>query len=361
MILHRYISRLLWRNLGIALLGSTVLFLLVDSFERLDDLLAHGAKASSAFWYFIYKIPLTLNLMLPVSMLVATLFTIGLLSKQSEITAMRAAGLPLRWIARPVLSTAFIVSIGSLILNETLVPHATRRVYEIYNLDIKQKDRSGRLSQTDLWWRRKDTFYSAEIFDSRTNALHGMLQLQMSPNFEVARRVDAASVRWLNPLLGWSMRDVNEYELQNQKMTIHTFRELPLPIADKPEDFYELRMDPQALSFRAFRKYLKKLAESGVDVSGDRADLQAKLAFPFVVLVVTFVSWPFALKPARSGTLALSFVAGIAIGFTYYAVHSFSLALGRSELWPPVVAAWMANVVMGAVGFVLNSGAESPT
>ena len=90
------------------------------------------------------------------------------------------------------------------------------------------------------------------------------------------------------------------------------------------------------------------------------ADLQAKISFPFIILVVSIVSLPFALRPARTGSMAFSFLAGLFIGFSYYAIHAFSVAMGRAELWNPFLAAWMANVVMLFVGTVLNLGAESP-
>ena len=91
------------------------------------------------------------------------------------------------------------------------------------------------------------------------------------------------------------------------------------------------------------------------------ADLYAKISFPFINLVLVLVVLPFALLPARSGSMAPSCLAGLTIGFAYFAVHSFSLALGRAELWPPLLAAWMANLVMAIAGLILNLGTESPT
>jgi lipopolysaccharide export system permease protein len=76
---------------------------------------------------------------------------------------------------------------------------------------------------------------------------------------------------------------------------------------------------------------------------------------------MTLVVIPFALKPARSGSMATSIMASLMIGFSYYAVHSLAISLGRAEILPPLAAAWATNMLMGAIGAVLLLGAESPS
>ena len=58
--------------------------------------------------------------------------------------------------------------------------------------------------------------------------------------------------------------------------------------------------------------------------------------------------------------MAISSLSAIFIAFTYYAVDSFSISMGRAELLPPILAAWSANIVMGLVAFLLNAGTEAP-
>jgi lipopolysaccharide export system permease protein len=88
--------------------------------------------------------------------------------------------------------------------------------------------------------------------------------------------------------------------------------------------------------------------------------MHSKLAFPFVIFITGLVVLPFTLRPARSGSMAFSSLAAIFVAFTYYAVDSFSISMGRAELLPPLLAAWMANILMGIVALVLNLGAEAP-
>lgn len=360
-ILHRYLLKQYLRNLCVCLFVFCLLFLIFDFFDRIDNILPEDADAGTIAKYFFYKIPQTATLMIPVSVLVSTMFTVGILSKNSEITAMRATGATLLWLFRPIIAAGLFVGIISLALNETVVPYTTRRVKEIYNIDIMQKNRTGSYSQGNFWWRSNNDFYSVNMFDSRTNTLMDFSKFELLPDHSIAKRTEARRVKWIDPLLGWSMEDVTRYKFQDPiNPEIKHLQALPLPISSQPQDFYDVKTEPDTMSFRQLRRFIREQAANGIPVTGSITDLQNKLAFPFASVVISLVVLPFSLKPARSGSLAGSFVFGLVIGFSYYAVHSFSLAMGRAELWPPMISAWMANILVGCVALILNLGAEAP-
>jgi lipopolysaccharide export system permease protein len=359
-IIHRYLLTLLLRNFAIGLAMFTFLFLMVDFFDRLDNVLAEKASAGLVFLYFLYKLPLMTNLMLPVACMFSVLFTFGLLSKNSEITAMRASGLTIAWLGRPLLGFALILSIFSLVLGELVVPVSERRQKELYNIDIRQKDKRGGYSQTDFWWRRGNQFFSVDLFDSRSDTLHELTQLEINAAWQVIKRTDAEEVTWLDPLVGWNMKDVSIHHFDTDPVSFEKLQSLPLPIKEKPQDFYDFRTEPSTMGFFELRKFIKDQHRNGIATTQYLPDLYNKLAFPLVILITAFVVLPFTVRPARSGSLAFSSLAAIFIAFTYFAVDSFSISMGRAELLPPVLAAWMANIIMGIVALVLNLGAEAP-
>jgi len=360
--LHTYIFKLFIKNLFLALVALIGLFLVIDFFDRVDHIIENEVPFSIALQYFLYKIPLTLSLMLPIAVLISTLFTIGILSKNSEITAMRASGLTISWIGRPIFVSTILFSMLSLIMNETFVPHAQRRVREIYNIDIRRRDETGSYSQNDFWWRSGNKFQSVNIFDSRTNTLHEFSRFEITPEFKVRERMLAHEVQYLNPALGWNMQGVVEYQFRpNQPPAANHRSTIPLLIPETPKDFYRAETDPDTMSYGQLKEFIAEQQANGLSITSYLADLYAKIAFPFVIFIVALVSLPFAMLPARTGSLAASFVAGALIGFSYYAVHSFSLALGRAEFWPPMLSAWMATLVLGAIGAILVMGAESPS
>lgn len=360
-IIHKYIFKILLRNFFFGVLTLTVLFLLVDIFDRIDVIMGHNADFWVAAQYFLFKTPQFLITALPIGFVIAVLFTYGLLSKSSEITAMRSAGMKISYLARPLIFFGIILSLLNLLLNETVLPFTLRRVKEIYNIDIQKKDASGAYSQENIWWRDGSQFYSAAIFDSRDRTLHSLALFSMDPDFETRIAQTAGKAEWVNKELGWSMFDITEYKFKDESVPEpRRLLSLPLPIKKSPTDFYDTEMDPLSMNFRQLRKFIKEQQASGLSTAEYYSDFYAKFSFPFVVLISAFAVLPFAIKPARGGSLASSFFAGIFICFCYYAVHSFSLALGRAEIIPPLAAAWMANLILLAAGLILFNGAEAP-
>ena len=361
-ILRRYLLSYFIRNVALCLMVLVMLFLVFDFFDRIDNIMAEDAGLWISVQYFLYKVPLTVTLMFPVALMVATLLTIGLLSKNSEITAMRASGITIWWLAKPLLATGLLASLLVILINETVVPFAQRRVREIYNIDIRQKDKKGYFSQNDFWWRSKDSFFSVGVFDSRSNSLHEVSEFQVNNQFDLVRRTNAEKAEWMDELLGWSMVDIDEFKISaDGEIEARTAPRRPLPISEQPSDFYDFKTDPYTLSFAELRSFMKKQIRNGLSVTGYLPYLYEKLASPFLNFIVVLVVLPFALKPARSGSLAASSIAALVIGFSYYAVHSFSIAMGKAEILPPLISAFTANALMLFVGTILLLGSESPS
>lgn len=361
-ILHSYILRLFVKNLAICVGIIVLLFLVFDFFDRIDNILPENPKLFLVILYYLYKVPVILSQTFPIAVLASTMLTVALLSKNSELIAMRATGATVFWITKPILTACFLLSFGSLLLQELIVPSCLRRLKEIYNIDIMKKDKRGGYSQSDFWWRSDNYFFTANQFDSRSDSLLGFTQLEIDSHFNVTRRINADRAEWIDQHLGWSMKNVVDYKLKNggQEISQNNNRVQPLPIRYTPRDFFSVEADPLSMSYFQMRDFIDKQKANGLDVSSYLADLYNKFSSPFICLIVSFVVLPFALKPARTGSMANSIMAGLTIGFTYYAVQSFSIAMGRAEIWPPLLAAWMANIVMGFVAIIFNLGAEAP-
>jgi len=359
-VIDRYILRQFFSVLMLCLFAAVSLFLVFELFERMRVFVENQSTLWQAVEYLGLKIPLIIQLMTPVSVLVAVLISIGRLSQLSEITAMRACGASVFSLVRPLLIAGFVVSVLMFVMGETLVPWATQRVEEIYHLDIKKKDIKGRFSKANFWYRDKNKFYSIGFYNSRTSTLEGISLFKIDDHFRLQKRIVASSASWGgSPLIGWSMKDVAEAVPSGKSdFSVTTFRELPLVIKEKPRDFYNLERSPETLSYTELRQYIAKLSGDGVPVTRYLVDLAAKVSFPLVNLIVVLVAFSFALIPARSGNMSLSFVAGVSTGFGYYVVHAISTSLGSAELLPVTLSAWSANILLGTIGGYLIARAE---
>lgn len=361
-IIDRYLLRQMAAFFLVALGIFTTLFLVFEFFDRIDNIIAERPNVGIVLRYFLLKIPQAATLMIPIAILVSTLMTIGLLSRNGELTAIRASGTPITRISAPIFVAGLVLSFACLCLSEFVVPYTSRRVREIYNIDIKRKDESGAYSQSDFWWRSGENFYSVGTFDSRTSTLSGFSAFTVSDSMQVQRRVNSQTVHYLDPLLGWSLQAVTDYRFPGDMASpqIAHFGSFPFPTPKQPTDFYYYETDPATMSFTTLRHFIEEQQANGLSVGSYYADLYAKFSFPFICLVMPIIVLPFSLKPARSGSMATSIVAALCIGFSYYVVHSFAIALGRAEIVPPLLAAWIANGLMGTIGMLLLNGSEQP-
>lgn len=359
-ILHRYVLTQFLLNVLLCLLASTSLFLIFDFFERIGTFLKEGATLAQVGTYLLLKIPSICQLMTPISVLVSVVLTIGRLSQLSEITAMRACGASVLWLARPLFIAGFCISLLSFVLGETLVPWTSSTVDELYHIDIKKKAERGKYSRANFWYRSGNSFYEIGYYDSRSSEISGLTVFEFEdPGFQLVKRIDAKQAQWVNSTVGWTLKDIREIIFDGQGHTRESnFDKLPWVVNEKPADFYNVKVNPQSLSFRQLYYYIEKLGQEGVPVSDHLVDLASKISFPFVNLVVVLIAFPFALIPARSGSMTRSFIAAVSIGFGYYFLHAISTSLGSAELLPVLPSAWAANVVLGSIGGYFMAGAE---
>jgi lipopolysaccharide export system permease protein len=360
-ILQRYVLNSFITSLGLCLLGATSLFMIFDFFERFRVFIREDADVIQVLSYLIFKLPLIVHLMMPVALLIATLISIGRLSQHSEITAMRACGVSLFWLSRPLIVVGLLMSLLMFIAGETIVPWSSQRVEEIYHFDIRKKIERGALSRANFWFRSGNAFYNIGFYDSRSSTLHGLSIYEFTDEFKLLRRIDSSEVIWNGPSIGWTMHNASETLFVPEGETLITsFNTLPLAIEDTPADFLQHERRPETLSYNALKAYAEKLRAEGVPISNYLVQLESKIAFPFVNVIVILIGFPFALVSARSGTMTRSFVFGVATGFGYYFIHAFSTALGSAELIPIIPSAWAANILLGSIGGYLMSGAEYP-
>lgn len=353
-ILHRYIAGQFLVTLGVCVLALTTLFLVFDLFERMRVFVREDAQFSFVVQYMLLKVPQIVQLMMPIAILVATLITIGRLSQNSEMTAMRACGASVIWLVSPLLVLGACFSLLMLILSETLVPAATQKAEEIYLFDIRDRDQSGAYDRSDFWYRVDNAFYSIALYNSRDKVLDNLTIYNLDENFKLQRRLDAAQAQWQNEDTGWVMsRVVESIVSKDGAIKTQTFDQLPLLIEEQPQDFYNMKRRPETMNYQELSLYIEKLQQEGVPVTEYLVAQSAKLAFPFVNLIVVMIAIPFALITARSGTMTYSFVLGVSVGFGYYVFHAISTSLGSAELLPITASAWAANIVLGSLAAYL--------
>jgi lipopolysaccharide export system permease protein len=351
-VLDRYIAREYLLTFFFVLLTFLCLYLIIDFFERSRMFLSNNATIAQILSYHIYTLPSMMALLMPACVLLAALITFGLFSRNHEIVAMKANGISLYRIARPVLAFALVASGLNFLLNEYVTPAANWKAEQIVYAEIQKNKEWGSFKQNQIWYKSENAIYNFKLFVAAENRLKGVTINYLDPQFQLSMRIDAKEAIWKDDR--WELRDVLRTTFAGKEFPL--FERLPslaVDIAEKPEDFRVVQKSADQMGFRELRNFIRKLRQEGYDSTRYETDLHSKIAFVFVSLIVALIGFVFPMRSERSGGIAWGIGIGIIVGFSYYIVFSFGKSLGSSGTLPPIVAAWAANVILGVVALVM--------
>ena len=355
-ILDRYLVRAFLRIFSSSLLIITVLYLIVDFFDRINTFFQAGASVGTVIRYFLYKAPLSISRVVGFATLFSALFCLGMSARMNEITAMRSSGISVQRIAFPLVVVSIGISLATFFWNEALVPIFAHRAQAIYQTEIKNKQQQSLFGTRDIWIRGQGSFINIEHFDTRTNVLERVTVFLLNRDFSLRGLVEIPSAQWNGQQ--WETKSATEWTvLSDGKMGDRKAVSFP-PISETPDDLKLLARDAEGFSFFELQAQISDMKAKGIDPTVYEVDLQAKLALPFISVLMVLLATPFALKKQMSGGLALSFGAAMVIGFGYWVLAAFCISLGHSGALPAWTAAWIPNAVFAMIGFFYFTAEE---
>jgi len=351
-LIDKYILREFLRFFLITCVTFIALYLIVDFFERIRMFLSNKATAVQMASYFLYSIPMIISMILPAAILLSTLLTYSFLSKFSEITAMKANGISLRRIALPVLAVAAIIAVFLFFFTELVTPYSLQKTQYIVKVDVQKQKAMGFFKQNEIWYRSHDAIYNFKMFDLEKNILRGITINHLNPDFTLKMRIDAERAEWKNNSWVFFNLLVTTFD-QNNTPSLEWSKEKVISIPEGPNDFKIIQKDAEKMGYFELRRYVNKIRSEGYDVSRYMVDLQGKIAFPLVCLILVIIGMSFSVRSERSGGVMQSLALGIFIGFSYWIVHAFSMSLGKSGMLPAFLAAWASNLLFGGIAAYL--------
>ncbi|MEA1970701.1 MAG: LPS export ABC transporter permease LptG [Thermodesulfobacteriota bacterium] len=351
-ILDRYILKEFIKIFILILVSLTGLYLIADFFERMRMFLSNHATLGQMVSYSFLNIPMILSQMIPVTTLLSALLSFGILSKNSEITAMKANGVSLYRISLPIIILSFAICISAFLLSEFITPYANQKVKYIKLVEIQKREKLGSFKQNQIWYRGKNGIYNFSMFDPRTNTLKGIRINLFDREMNLHERIDAKEARWEDGR--WVFR--NLLVTTFPKGEFPSLEKIPSRVIDLPEspsDFMAVQKSAEEMGLVELNRFIKKTRSEGYDTTKDRTDMHGKIAFPLVSVILAILGISFSLRSERSGGVAQSIGTGIIIGFSYWIVFAFAISLGRSGTIPPVAAAWAANFIFGIAALIM--------
>ena len=136
-------------------------------------------------------------------------------------------------------------------------------------------------------------------------------------------------------------------------VTTDAFTERLVSMPEQINDLIQVHKAPETMSFLELRGYITRLAETGHQVGKYLVQLDSKLSFPLIHVIMALVAIPFALASPRTGGRGVGIAVAILISVGYWVVHSVAIAFAKAELLPPMLGAWTANIIFAGIGAAL--------
>jgi LPS export ABC transporter permease LptG/LPS export ABC transporter permease LptF len=351
-ILDDYVLRDFTLYLAMIVAAFLMLLLVFTLFELLSDILRNQVSPLTVGEYLLNVVPYFLYNTTPLSMLLAVLVTFGLLQKSNEITAIKATGISLYRIIVPVLIASTLVA-GVLFLSDQLyLPYTNKRQDALRNR-IKGKPAQTYLRPDRKWiFGQNSDIYYYQFFDPDRDVFGGVTVFQFDPHtFQITHRITADRAHWSDSMgkwvyeQGWE-RSLSGAAIENyRKFDVATYPEL----AEAPAYFKKEIKQSSEMSYEELRRYIHDLEQSGFDVVRLRVQLQKKIAYPLITLVMAILAIPFALSAGKRSAVA-GIATAIGIGVVYWTISGLFEAMGNLSQLPPALAAWSPDLVFGFIG-----------
>jgi LPS export ABC transporter permease LptG/LPS export ABC transporter permease LptF len=323
-------------------------------FELLGDILRNAIPMTTVGRYLFFLTPQLIYGSTPVSVLVAVLVTFGILTKNNEVTAMKACGVSLYRLAIPVFLASLALSGLLFAFDHYIVPDANR-VQDGIRAQIK-----GRPVQTYLRPDRKWIFgegsriYYYRYFEPVESIMLDVNVYELEPKtFRLTRHISAERARW-EPAIGtWNFQNGWAREFQNsQEKSFRSFQGQTAAFPDlrEPPGYFlrELKQDKQ-MNFLELATYIRDLQQSGFDTIRLQVQYHKKFAVPLFAVIMALISVPFAFLSAHRGaTAGIGVSFGIAIA--YWAVGQLFEQVGNLNQLPAILAAWAPDAVFTLTG-----------
>lgn len=347
----KYLLSQFLRILVYSILAFTLIYVTVDIFEEIDNFIDHEASLQHIFLYYVFSLPFILTYIIPVSLLLGTVFAMGVMARRNELTALIASGTSLVRIAAPIMIVSLAISCGSAYFNDVVVAKANRYKDNIMLYEIEGRTRPSRETRKNFHYLgERGYIYLADTFNQSSGTLYDVV-VQMFENKTMTRRIDARKAVWEDSVWVFHQGFVRTFDSTSD--SIHKFQELPLPdIKETPDDFAREEISEENMNYRELREYVEKLRRSGGRVEKHLVNLYFKLSFPLAGSI--FVLFGVALASGkRKQSIATGFGLTLVVSFTYYMVLRIGQTLGHNGLLPPLLAAQIGNIIFLVIGAAL--------
>ncbi len=324
-----------------------------------DYLINKGAPIFLVLRFLVFRMPQATPMAFPFACLFGTLLGFGRLMADNEITALRTSGVPFIRIIRLPLLAGAAVAITAFLVNEHIAPIATdlstRSFYQIlYKSETLPIEPN--IFRADP--STGATFYIQSVSSDGKSMQNVMIyQPDRTSPFQQILTAKTARIEGGEIVLDHAVRTQIKADGQIGAVDVEANEiRLSLPMGDNGQNFLSSSFnDTYTMNTKRLAQdiaFRKQTGQGGTDLAGRELTLGSKYAYPFASFIAVLIAVPLAVRFGKNGRM-LGIVLSLVLLFIYYGIVALAGAFGRNGSLDPYVAAWLPNILVGAVGGLL--------
>lgn len=343
-----YLARLFAVRIFAVLVMLVLVLMMLDLLSTSGDILAVPGNGQDEVWtYVALRIPQLMARFLPYSVLLATVITLVALNQNSEVVAMKAAGLSAHQVLAPLLLTALLFSAASFAFNERVVTRATAtlKAWEANEFGPVPQD-SGVRANVYLTDGANILTAASVSGSGEAMRMQGVSWYRRGPSGMIVEQIRAPRAAYAGP--GWRLDEATRFEVATA--TTQMLDSTVVGATLTPQQVEMGSVDPDALAFWDLSDSIADYREVGRRTSELEAKWWHKLSGPLSAFLMPLLGAVAAFGLARSGQLFVRAIIGMALGFAYFVVDNAALAMGNFGGYPPLLAAWAPFLLFLLIG-----------
>ncbi|MCS7280496.1 MAG: LPS export ABC transporter permease LptG [Desulfobacterota bacterium] len=326
-------------------------FTTIDFFENIDLFASSWQNFALSLVYLAFRMPHFANLVLPLAFLISMLVTFTIMIRNNEMIAIRSSGISTLFFVRPLLYLALILTFVNFFVSEFVSAEGLKVSEHIFRARIKKEEAFISYKNDGIWIKKGNVISKIDLFDGRDDTVKGVTVIELSDGYRIKRRFDAKEGFFSGEK--WILKDVIERNFDESGVLskkVHT--SLSGLIHEPPQAFKNVQRNPDEMSIKELLAYIKRLKENGYSVKRYMVDIHNKVSFPFVNVVMVTLACSIGFRYSKSKQISYGIFLGLVIGASYWLIHSLSLSLGYSEIFPPIFSAWLTNLLFFSSGII---------
>jgi lipopolysaccharide export system permease protein len=349
--LDRYVFAEFWKIFVTTALGFPILINIIDLTDNLDKYLSQNLSAGRIALSYLYWLPDSMFMILPAAVLFATVFSVGALTRHSEITAAKASGISFYRFIAPIFVGAVIATILGLILGE-LAPITNKKRLDILqasSLNSVTSDRYNFAYAAD-----RGRVYKIGALHLVVPSIEGIVIERKGNGPDYPSYVISSNNANYRTGKGWLLQKGAMHLLTDsmQNLTFSFDSLIDRHFTEPPKQLTLTQKAPTDMGFRELGRFITSMERSGAEVNELRVERMLKLAIPVTCVVILLFGAPLATSTQRGGA---AYGVGLSLATTVIFLMLIQLmkGVGGKGIIPADLAAWLPSIIFGVVGVIL--------